>query len=484
MTIPRFPFAVRHRWIALAGILVLGVLVGYLAMPHGNVIMLKDDGFHPRTLTIKAGETVTFKTKHGKYFWPASDFHPTHTLHPEFDPKEPIAPNATWSHTFDTPGIFKFHDHLGAYYSGVITVTDENGKVVDDCMAHGGVTECWQNKIFIALATKGVDAAYDTITELFRTEPGFGQACHFLSHNVGLASYQFYRENPSFILSPKAIACAAGFYHGFMEGYLGATGDPAGAAQVCDAIGTAVSKDAPDARLQCFHGIGHGAIETAVASSGVFTTPDEAVATAVKTCEAASGGEQERYRCVSGVYNAIANFYIAGEYNLSITTSDPLQVCAHQPEVYKEACYGNMNSIGMWKEKNDAAKALAYMLTIPDVAYRAMAVQYTAGLAAVPYVGTDKSVEPILSACRAISAQYRLDCVRGFVHGLEEHGQPGAQHVQALAFCGNAALRTDERETCYHYVLSTLPGWYSQQESVEICEAIAPELKKYCTFPH
>lgn len=156
-----------------------------LFAPAKNTIVLKDDGFHPRTLTIREGETVTFRSERGKYFWPASDFHPTHKLYPAFDAKRAVSPNDSWSFTFDEAGVYKFHDHLAAYFFGVIKVADAEGNVTDDCMAHGGQFECWQNDIFIALAEKGLGAAYDEVARLYAAEPDFASSCHYIAHNIG-----------------------------------------------------------------------------------------------------------------------------------------------------------------------------------------------------------------------------------------------------------------------------------------------------------
>jgi len=89
-------------------ILSLGVNVAFLALlmlaPAPRTISLTDEGFYPRALTIRAGESVTFRNERSKYFWPASDFHPTHALFPAFDSAKPLAPGASWSFTFDAPG--------------------------------------------------------------------------------------------------------------------------------------------------------------------------------------------------------------------------------------------------------------------------------------------------------------------------------------------------------------------------------------------
>ncbi len=130
----------RNNLILLACIVVLGAAyIGYQyfstpptetasvvgAVPEGaHVITLTKEGFVPAELTVKNGETVTFNTTTGSLFWPASNLHPSHLVYSEFDPKEPVQPDASWSFTFTKPGEWEFHDHLAPYFTGVITVTE------------------------------------------------------------------------------------------------------------------------------------------------------------------------------------------------------------------------------------------------------------------------------------------------------------------------------------------------------------------------
>ena len=99
----------------------VGVLSG-----KGYTIKLREDGFTPYDLTIKQGDTVTFVTSRNKPFWPASNIHPAHTDYLGFDPRRPIAPDATWSFTFEKTGRWEYHDHLAPiFYKGVIIVREK-----------------------------------------------------------------------------------------------------------------------------------------------------------------------------------------------------------------------------------------------------------------------------------------------------------------------------------------------------------------------
>ncbi len=85
-------------------------------------VLLTDGGFEPREIYIAAGDTITFSTNRNREFWPASNLHPQHDIYPEFDPERPLAPTEKWSFSFPRKGTFGYHDHLRAYFNGVIYV--------------------------------------------------------------------------------------------------------------------------------------------------------------------------------------------------------------------------------------------------------------------------------------------------------------------------------------------------------------------------
>jgi len=89
-----------------------------------HFIVLTDEGYIPKESSITVGDTIVFSNETGKPFWPASNLHPSHRDYPEFDPREPILPDETWSFTFTHAGEWKFHDHLAPYFTGVIIVSE------------------------------------------------------------------------------------------------------------------------------------------------------------------------------------------------------------------------------------------------------------------------------------------------------------------------------------------------------------------------
>ena len=85
-------------------------------------IIMKSGTFEPADITIKKGTKVTFKNEDTIPRWPASNLHPTHTIYPEFDPKQPVAVGSDWSFVFDKVGSWKYHDHWSPALRGVINV--------------------------------------------------------------------------------------------------------------------------------------------------------------------------------------------------------------------------------------------------------------------------------------------------------------------------------------------------------------------------
>lgn len=97
-------------------------------------IAFTDEGFVPREVFIKRGDIVRF-TNESKTLesWPASAVHPTHSIYPEktkgdclgsaFDACRGLKPGESWDFRFTEVGEWRFHDHIHASKTGVVTVS-------------------------------------------------------------------------------------------------------------------------------------------------------------------------------------------------------------------------------------------------------------------------------------------------------------------------------------------------------------------------
>lgn len=86
------------------------------------VIKRYDQGFTPDPVNIKKGTRVVWVNDTQDYIWPASNLHPSHTIFPEFDPKEPLSPGQAWGFVFEKVGDWEYHDHLRPNRRGTVKV--------------------------------------------------------------------------------------------------------------------------------------------------------------------------------------------------------------------------------------------------------------------------------------------------------------------------------------------------------------------------
>ena len=262
------PNSTMRVWIIGAVVLlcVAGALYFYSyrggSSGSAHHVKLTEDGFSPQTITIATGDTVVFTTNRGKPFWPASDLHPTHSIYPEFDPKQPIDPDQSWSFRFDKAGEWRFHDHLAPLFRGVILVR-KGGKSIEKistknpCDTSATLTQCWKDRIDQASDERGLDAAFAVLAEAYAQDPSFASNCHGFTHSLGQEAYQRFKNNELATISPKTSYCGYGFYHGFMEGLLHDGKNVAEARQFCIHINQQLNHKT-SVWTPCLHGIGHG----------------------------------------------------------------------------------------------------------------------------------------------------------------------------------------------------------------------------------
>jgi len=103
---------------------------------QSNTVIYTDSGYSPATITIKKGQTVTWKNNSSKQAWTASAIHPTHkvypgtditlcgtpTFAPMFDSCTGISPDQSWPFRFDSVGTWKYHNHMNSAHYGTVIV--------------------------------------------------------------------------------------------------------------------------------------------------------------------------------------------------------------------------------------------------------------------------------------------------------------------------------------------------------------------------
>ncbi len=86
------------------------------------MVKISSNGYSPSSLTVKAGTKVTWMNEDTENHTVNSAPHPAHTDYPPLNTVGLLKPNESKSLTFDTPGTYKYHDHLNPTLFGSVTV--------------------------------------------------------------------------------------------------------------------------------------------------------------------------------------------------------------------------------------------------------------------------------------------------------------------------------------------------------------------------
>ncbi len=465
----------------------MGILYVGQYMTRADIV-LEVDGFYPSSLVITEGDTVTFSSKTGEAFWPASDVHPTHTAYPAFDPKKPVAADDTWSFTFTKAGTYGFHDHINSTFEGQIIVERKDGtRVVTDCTIEKN-TQCWEKMMLETLDTKGVEATFNQLVSLAQLEPNFSSDCHAFSHLIGERAYRLYVAKDNFELTPATALCGYGFYHGFMETMLLTTGNIDEARSFCKLVDEKLSGKASQASTACYHGTGHGAIDGSDPTA--WGDVDAMMAPGFKICGLLAQNDLEKYLCDTGVFNAIEILSADAKYGLQELREDPFAMCNTQLVFRREGCYANMMPLVMLKFGNDFQKSIDYVNanmidndvvaidghTVNDLTTIGLLFEYIR-----LYGDTDGYQEKGILFCHQQMEDDRLPCIEGISGGHLKYGKPGVEYVKNLEFCANPLLVSDEKDICYSYMLQHLSGRYDKEDTQSICAKAPVEYsKRYC----
>lgn len=87
-----------------------------------ETVTYTDNGFEPKSITVKAGTAVSWINKSTNPLWVASSPHPQHTDLPGFDALKAYQSGESYSYTFTKVGSWKYHNHLAPNNFGVVLV--------------------------------------------------------------------------------------------------------------------------------------------------------------------------------------------------------------------------------------------------------------------------------------------------------------------------------------------------------------------------
>jgi hypothetical protein len=342
---------------------------------------------------------------------------------------------------------------------------------------------CYATEIESTLKKRGIPAAFDALSYAYDNDRDFSATCHALTHELGAAAYETFRETGDTELTSKAWYCGYGYYHGFLDALMIDTNDISGAREFCAYIGKNVPHPPPPefAEGSCYHGIGHGITD---GTDPRLWGDDLVIAQpGLALCESvAQGNVVWQKRCSSGVFNAIGNMYFDAKYKLE-PGPDPYSLCKRGgfSRVDAESCYSQMNTQAAALGRNDLSKIIAFTRTIRDREYRAAALKEASSY----YIQTLKQRDRDLSAsdietCAKEDAYEAGICIDGLIGGVYEFGAPNAQYEEALAACAAADVSSTFGARCYSHVLAMSHFFYDESVQRTVCSHVPEPYSKAC----
>lgn len=87
-----------------------------------HLVEITAAGFSPQSITIKAGQAVTWINKDKSSHQVASAVHPTHLVYPPLNTIGLLTSGEGKPLVFPQAGTFKYHDHLNPGFTGEVVV--------------------------------------------------------------------------------------------------------------------------------------------------------------------------------------------------------------------------------------------------------------------------------------------------------------------------------------------------------------------------
>lgn len=450
--------------------------------PTLHSIFLTEEGFVPKEIVVRQGDTVRFSARVERPFWPASDLHPGHWLYAAFDPKRPLLPGEEWDFVFEKEGNWRFHDHLDSTTGGTVFVRKEGAAPDSTACTNVADSACWNSILTRALTTYGVNQSLVALERLHRSNKAFSLECHEYAHDLGLQTFRIYGN--AIPLHARMSLCNAGFFHGYMEGFFSRYPDSNEAEAFCVHVGTVLGRAFPDAEGQCRHGIGHGAAEMSIPlEPRLWEDIGSLAETPLNICRDTNQTETMRMRCFSGVFSVIKSWALARakEDAPLISSKHLFAVCAARVDpIEKDACYWEFaKKLARAKpveQPEDQIILKAIIAPHDYAAYGGMVLRSWATIVGRGGVSMH-TAESLISFCRMFPKEFERDCVRGLVEGILFATGPENGVRPALALCGSSLLDGEEKGTCYETLQTNMNSLYSKKQIASFCVLIASEYR-------
>src|SRR3989344_3095727 len=374
-----------QKLIITISILTSCFLLPTIILAHGDehgelIIRMTSNGFEPKEMTVTEGDEILFINNDDTDRWPASNFHPTHSLYADFDPKIAVKPGESWKFAFNKHGTWRMHDHLTPHMTGTIVVlpapsvvagedpskgptlsTDSQGRTLDATdqgLTLWGKIKAFFSKLFKKSDTDTASAAvnpvflrefksqnekgkfacleerakledpetaWEYVLAAYNTPNGVVGNPHDMAHLVGQL---LFKKRGFDGLSTCTPVFAFGCYHGLMEVAFDQYKDSKDETSYENALLEAekgcaqIGSPSDTTYWSCIHGMGHG----------IATFRDHNIEKSLTDCDV--NKESIRTYCNDGVFM---------EFSISAPPSfyqkdNPIYPCDAVAEDYKVAC--------------------------------------------------------------------------------------------------------------------------------------------------
>lgn len=350
----------------------------------------------------------------------------------------------------------------------------KNSSQLKDCLQAANSELCFAETAEKAIREKGIKYTLDQISDIAKTTSSFTDTCHGIMHIIGETAYQSYKLDKNFEPTPSMNNCSYGFYHGFMETMFGASGSYQEGADFCRLM----DRKSQEINItgECFHGLGHGITEDHTIEK--IDNVSDFIQKDLKICKLVSDNPDEQHQCSTGVFNGLANMYLAMDKGLTINKNDPLWMCPAIENLFAGACYGLMSRVVLAAADSDVGAAIRLAKNTISQQYIATVIQNIM-VVTVFDSSTDSYVQNLRAQCSESASEYEKECITGLVTARFQSARPGSEYSRAFEFCTNSTTSLDLKNNCFMTVYVNLPKLYTRQQIVEICSTLG-ERKDEC----
>ncbi len=435
-------------------------------------ITFDGEGFSPLRLEVEVGQRILFANESDTSFWPASNIHPTHQIYPEFDAKVPVESGDSWAFTFERPGFWRYHNHLGPERSGLIVVSGEPTEppaplvlTTQDLdfsepsdLSLAQYMELYESDNAMTRFLRDYGPA-ETVKALLEGSKRTNADCHQRAHDTGRVAYELFGAAAFYLSSHE---CQAGTYHGATEALF----HDRGTVNLQEDVSVLCSyANVSFYYLQCLHGVGHGLM--------AWTSYE--IHDALSLCEELDSPADHR-ACYSGVFmeNVIGGLSGLMGHVTEYLSDDPHYPCNALDEKYVLMCYFYQSTRMMILYGNDFAKVAATCAAAPEEAHHYCFRSLGRDVGGFTVGDPGRAIELCGLAEEPTNRAY---CIEGAVQNRFWEVS-GAE--EALSMC---AMSTDQgdRFACNQTIVFRAQELYETQEAFsKFCNRVEESFRAWC----